>query len=208
MKVYIEYGWPEGKWHSRRLERILQDSGNVVVSTPQEADVVIAHSAGCYMIPKESKAKIVLLIGLPSWPNKAIHLSTLQKIRLEAKNGHWIAKTFFHCMYALRIPTTARTWRAFRNKSINVSKNAKVVLIHNKLDTYMEAAVCRQIAKDKNWEYLEAPGQHDDIWDNPDFYIRIASQELGRTKPVKAQGRCFTDANDIVVAQAINLSIK
>lgn len=129
------------------------------------------------MIPPNSNAKVVLLIGLPNWPNRRVYQCTLQKVKLETKNTHWFMKTFFHIIYALRLLTTFRTWRAFQRKHVNVGKAAIVVLVRNELDTYMADGVSQQLANDRKWNYIKVPGQHDDLWDNPQPYLDIITQE-------------------------------
>ncbi|HEX5394824.1 MAG TPA: hypothetical protein VFW52_00485 [Candidatus Saccharimonadales bacterium] len=177
MKVHIEYGWPEGRWHGKLLTKALSDSGYEVAASANSADAIIAHSAGCYMMPPDNKAKAVLLIGLPNWPDRPVYKCTLQKIKLETKNKYWFTKTLFHIFYALSLPTTFRTWRAFQRKQINVGK-AEVILIRNELDTYMEDRVSQSLANYRQWDYIKIPGQHDDIWENPQPYLEVLTKSV------------------------------
>jgi hypothetical protein len=72
MKVFIAYGWPEGQWHGKQLRNDLIDCNYQITYSPEEADIIIAHSAGCYLLPNSLRAKLILLIGLPNWPNKPL----------------------------------------------------------------------------------------------------------------------------------------
>lgn len=176
MKIFIAYGWPEGKWHSKYLETALKGEGYKITNSQEDADVIIAHSAGCYMLHPGSRTKLILLIGLPNWPNRAVYRSTMQKVSLETKDKYWLTKTLFHILYALRLTSTLKTWQAFHRKLLPQTKS-RVVLVRNLHDTYMNDAVTKKLAKDKGWAYENLEGQHDDLWQNPLPYTSIIRQE-------------------------------
>lgn len=44
-------GFTEGKWHTKRFKRALVRRGYHFVLQADHADIVIAHSGGCYEIP-------------------------------------------------------------------------------------------------------------------------------------------------------------
>lgn len=92
---------------------------------------------------------------------------------LEAKNRYWLTKTFFHVVYAFRLPNIFRAWKALRRRQVNVGRSAKVILVRNERDTYIDAEVSQELAIDGKWAYVELPGQHDDIWTNPQPYIAM-----------------------------------
>lgn len=52
------------------------------------------------------------------------------------------------------------------------------MLVRNEQDTYMEKEASLRLAEEKNWQYQQVPGQHDDLWENPQVYIEIVNQEL------------------------------
>lgn len=94
MKAYIEYGWPEGKWHGKLLTKSLIASGYVMATSSSEADIIIAHSAGCYMIPPDSKAKVMLLIGIPNWPKNLFINALYRKLNWKPKMHIGLRKHF------------------------------------------------------------------------------------------------------------------
>jgi len=61
---FISYGLGGGSWHSRGFQRLLGRSGYWPVEA-NESDVIIAHSAGCWLIPPTAKPKLVIYVGLP-----------------------------------------------------------------------------------------------------------------------------------------------
>jgi hypothetical protein len=177
MKVYISYGWPEGRWHSKQLVEALKKQGCKVVSSPEDAAVIIAHSAGCYMLPQVLTARVILLIGLPNWPDKPLVKCMLEKLSLESKDKQWFQKTFWHVTYAISQPIRSyRAFRTHRKKYLpNYSEN-QVILVHNQQDTYMNVAVSKQLAKQRKWFLRNLEGQHDDLWQNPQSYIDIIKE--------------------------------
>ncbi len=179
MKVYIAYGWPEGKRHSVLLKRALVKADYELTNRQENADIVIAHSAGCYRLSSEPKNKLVLLVGLPNWPHKPLHKATWQKVRLEIKNRYWYRKTLLNVFYALHIRTTFKAWRALKSKLIPLAEDKRVVLIHNKQDAYMHDNTGRAMAARRGWEYVDLDGQHDDLWQNPKPYIEIVNSIVG-----------------------------
>jgi len=178
VKVYIAYGWLEGTWQGKKLRSHLVDAGHTVTSSMQEADVIIAHSAGCYMLTTTANTKLTLLIGLPNWPRTLIKC-TFEKVRIEHKDCYWFKKTFWNLIYAIFQPVRlVSVYRSFNKKTLPNFKNCEVILIHNKLDTYMDEGVSTDLAKQHNWQYKNVSGEHDDLWQNTDFYINFIKQYI------------------------------
>ena len=64
-KVGIVYGWAEGPWEAKQFIQQVKISGYEVTQDLVSADILIAHSLGCFLIPANSRAKLILLIGMP-----------------------------------------------------------------------------------------------------------------------------------------------
>ena len=80
--VAILHGWAGGWWHVREFTKELHKKELKVVKNSRVADIIVAHSTGCYRLPEKSEAKLVVLLGPPYWPSKSIlH-------RLLRKKGH------------------------------------------------------------------------------------------------------------------------
>jgi len=177
MKVYIAYGWPEGNWHGKKFRDFLINNGYRIASSPEEADAIVAHSAGCYTLPSLTKAKVVLLVGLPNWPNKPLIKCTIEKVSLENKDKLWFQKTLWHIIYAIFQPVRIfEVYKSYKRKSIPSLGGSQVVILHNHQDAYMNEPACRAMAKVRNWQYKNLDGQHDDLWQNPQPYINIIKE--------------------------------
>src|SRR5688572_11114756 len=104
MKVCILYGWAEGPAYGHRLRAALNQAGFEVTRQPKTADIIIAHSGGGFLLPVESKAKLVVLAGLPHWPGRHPLQSLPSKVRQEMRDLWWYRKTFLNSMYLLTRP--------------------------------------------------------------------------------------------------------
>jgi len=153
MTVFIAYGWPEGKLHGTLFRKALISANYQIAQTAEEADIIIAHSAGCYMIPSDVKAKLILLIGLPNSP-KSLIKCTFYKIKLEQKNMQWFQKTLYHIFYAISQPIKLLSvYKSFKRKYVPVFTENKVLLIRNAQDTYMEKGLAESLAMRRGWQY-------------------------------------------------------
>ena len=177
MKIYVAFGWPEGEWHGKQFKEKLEKAGYQITNTPNQADIIVAHSAGCYMLPDSLTAKLILLIGTPNWPGKPLIKCTLEKVTLEKKNTYWYKKTLFHVIYGICQPRRLlNVYLSYRKKHIPLIKKAKVVAVHNRQDTYMEDATNRKLARERGWSYIDLEGQHDDLWQNHQPYLDLIEQ--------------------------------
>lgn len=179
MNVYIIYGWPEGSWHGRKLRLALKNAGYHITSSPKNADIIIAHSGGCFLIPNDVQAKVVLMIDLPYWPNKSLLSSTMEKIRIETKNLWWYQKMLFDIYYLFTRPVywmkMSQNW-----KNPSFPKNTKIILVRNDEDTYLSPTESQKLASENGWEIKVTSGQHDDLWENPSRYIEL----IQKNKPI------------------------
>ncbi len=174
MKVYISTGWPEGRWHTKKLVNSLLKHNFEITSHLFEADIVIAHSGGCLMLSSLKKAKLILLIDLPYWPEKTLLRSVSDKVALEDKDVYWLKKTLFHVFYGIvYIPRWISMFRNYKNFKLDDLNDIKVVLVHNEQDAFMNHKASKQLAKGHGWDYVQFPGQHDNVWENPEPYIKL-----------------------------------
>src|SRR4051812_13441361 len=137
VKVAIIYGWAEGSWQSRLFTDELTKRGLVLTKNVGEADVIIAHSSGCYLIPHDITAKLILLIGLPHWPGRSVASGIIHKLMAEMKHHRrdrslawWLNKLAHNIWYIVTRPQ-ATYYGLTRHKPENLpdAKNRKVLLV-------------------------------------------------------------------------------
>ncbi|HEY8999266.1 MAG TPA: hypothetical protein VIM53_03020 [Candidatus Saccharimonadales bacterium] len=180
--VVVLYGFCEGKRVGRKFHDCLRLAGFEVIEDASKADVIVAHSGGCFLVPEKTKAKLALLIGVPVGPAKSLPQHWLRKIAMDVSlhwREHamraWLAKTFWNGMYFWKISTDLKMLRALKSNDIFIPSDSQTVLIHNKGDgsSLKDAHTLSPRAIS-----YELPGQHDDLWDNPKPYITLIEENL------------------------------
>ncbi len=182
MKVSIVYGWCEGPHLARDLKRELEANGHELIKNAREADVIIAHSLGCYLIPKESKVSNILLTGLPYGPRKHLPLLTLHKVITNGVRSvgdgqfmYWLRKGFWNSVYFFIRPSAHVNLKRLNNLNYlpESHKQKKVLLIKNDEDKLTSIDQLQEVIKQKDWKVIIVPGRHDDLWMNPNRYIAL-----------------------------------
>jgi hypothetical protein len=185
-KVAILYGWAEGSWESREFRGKLEAEGFAFIKSPKEADILIGHSLGCYLVPRGLESKKIILIGLPYWPNRGFLSSAFHKLRGELEFHRrnkslvwWINKILHNGWYIVSRPS-ATFYAETRRKPqyLPNEKQNKVLLIRPSEDTFCHPRVMEILSTVKNYRYIELPGAHDDCWVNPQPYIDLLIKEL------------------------------
>lgn len=70
--VKIQYGIFGGELQGKRLRREIQKAGYAVTKNASAADIILAHSAGCFWLPSAPARQKLLLVDPPYWPAKSI----------------------------------------------------------------------------------------------------------------------------------------
>jgi hypothetical protein len=55
--VCIIYGLNEGAAMGRKLVRALKEAGFTITDDSAGADIILAHSGGCYLVPPTNRAR-------------------------------------------------------------------------------------------------------------------------------------------------------
>ncbi len=179
--IALIHGWAEGSWQARRFVECLQQNDLELITDPHNADIIVGHSAGCYLVP-ETKARLIVLIGLPYWPGKPLVVSWLEKLKAEVGQhrgrrdfGWFLRKLVHNAWYILSRPSSL--YRFLKNKRLmslpKTSTNTKVVLIRNLEDRFCTPKVASLLPEAKDYPIVELPGLHDDCWLEPQAYIEI-----------------------------------
>jgi hypothetical protein len=179
-------GWSEGSWHNKVLEEKLTQEGIRKNQNLKEADIIFCHSTGCYLVPENARAKLIVLVGLPYWPNRSLIYSGIIKLGEDFKNTKkdmgilWlIKKTIHNFWYMLKYPRDTllvATKHEVKNLP-DVSKH-KVVLIRNHDDTFCHPNINKILGKAKDYEFIELPAGHDDCWTGKQIYVDLIKKSL------------------------------
>jgi hypothetical protein len=183
--VAIVYGWAEGDWQSRKFENELAKKGFRLVSNIKEADIIFAHSSGCYLVPKNNKAQSVFLVGLPYWPGRSLAASVVYKLTSEIKYHRkneglvwWLGKIAHNTWYILSRPRSSFYLLTHHKQSRLpvASKKSKVVLVRPSDDPMCHPKIMKMLSLAKTYKFIEIPGAHDDCWIKPKEYIALIQQ--------------------------------
>lgn len=175
--VAIIYGFAEGNYHGRRLRRALKQSGFTPIKDVQKADVIIAHSAGCYLLPGKYRAHTVLHIGYTYWPGRRLVDSLRENQRQEYRQHGivtWLKDCLVNNMYMLNIAQTVRMYRGWHDPGamLDVITPGRHIFIRNHHDAYCEPQQLMSRAG-TNHVYMSLPGTHNHIWDTPEPYVNL-----------------------------------
>ncbi len=118
-KIAVIPGIFAGNYVTRALRKALERSGHKVVSDTASADIVLAHSAGCFWLPPADPKQTVILIDPLYWPGKSVGERARSRARSNAHfRDHnisfdaWLARNLWGTYYAM--VTAPRTIRIIR----------------------------------------------------------------------------------------------
>ncbi|MFO0882295.1 MAG: hypothetical protein U0491_02495 [Candidatus Saccharimonadales bacterium] len=156
----IIYGFAEGPYQARMFAAVAKEYGLKQTKVSQ-AEIIFAHSGGCFLIPTDSNA-IIVHVNPTIWPQRSIVSSLIR--RFPPKKVSLISG-LFRLYYALDVTHAIRMVKA-RAMRLNGSK---CLIVRNSQDTYLSYEVFISFGQQK----IEFDGGHDDIWQNPEKYIQL-----------------------------------
>lgn len=181
-KVAIIPGFAEGPWHTKDLRAELNKRGFKVIDDLGHADIIVAHSAGCYRLPKQMRARTVILVGPPFWPRKLMLQCFIQKVYRDARARksdkqlpYWLLKTAWNTIYFLgdlrvalgmALSARRRTWQ-------QILADHQTLIVRNRHDAWTTPDLHRWLDGKGSFGLLSLPGEHDDIWVNPEPYVNL-----------------------------------
>ena len=184
--VAIIHGWAGGPRITRYFANELAAAGFKVVKNPEQADIIFAHSAGVYKIPKNNGASLIIFHCPPYWPGKSIISRLFAHAASDAAEvakhyglGYLATRRLWETYYVFRHPSV--TVAALRNKNNLefLSRSVRnALLTRNKLDKFCSPEIKEKVKPYKNIKYVEFPGGHDDYIRNPKPYIDLLLKEL------------------------------
>lgn len=179
--IYIIYGFGEGPKLAHRIKQKLAAQGGKLVNTPEEADIILTHSGGCFFLPNVTDKTVVIvnpvcgsLWQLPFVMSRKIGSDFMYLVR----RGHfftWLGKTLWNLWYIIsRVDRTiamARKAPGYQTK-LPVVQAERVFVINNAHDPWAKAVPGQEIIK-HHYTYITFPGPHDDLWLHPSKYLDV-----------------------------------
>ncbi len=176
-RLYIAYGLCEGPRIGATFEAALKAAGFVIVRGPTGADVIVAHSGGCFVLPAAAIGTPAVFIGLPY----VFHASLLKAFCANIWRGfrghasqrstaRWLYETLWNLIYAWNLRYNWQMLRGMRSANWRAFQN--VTLICNRHD-----AICvpdfKRLPLAPNTIGINIAGEHSDCWDNPAPYVAL-----------------------------------
>ncbi len=178
--VAILYGFCEGPQRGRRLVAALHAAGLQVISDAQQADVIIAHSGGCFIVPAQRKATTVLLVGVPYHPH-GMFRAQCRNIAIDFSEARQRGATYFwqkllwNTIYLFNMVGNVRMVIGMNNKNIWRLRGG-VHVIHNARDEFSPP---EDLPFAERPTASTLPGGHDDLWQNPAPYVTSVKSYYG-----------------------------
>jgi hypothetical protein len=179
--VAILHGFCEGPRLSAELERALATKGFALTSDAANADIIIAHSGGCWIVPPNARAQTIVLVGLTFWPGKPLATRMTRKIIRDiatSKRQHRLkafgAKTLQNGRYFWQMQRNVQMFRARDGRGLQTLHAQRVIVLRNRNDAFCTSDIY-------NWQplsnaaFVSLPGEHDDIWQRPKRYVDVLS---------------------------------
>jgi len=179
--VAIIYGFAEGPFMARKLRRVLSQQGFNYTENVAEADLIIAHSGGCLLVPKKAKASAVLLVApTAAWRGsmpQAMH-GKVKLDRAEARANKqlraWFKKSSYNALYMLT--GMARAYRMFQRLDRNglpVLTADRVGIITFRKDPWSRHIGTAGLHHKHDYTFVSHDRTHDDLWNHPQTYISV-----------------------------------
>lgn len=182
VKVAIRYGVVCGPAHGKRFRAELQKAGYKYVKRLEEADIIVAHSAGCFWLPEAPTKQRLLMIDPPYWPGRSIGERAWRRLRTSVqfrKYGYsffyWLEHYLWYFFYSVK--DAPRTWRIIKTApkydlALKV-KNQRAILVRNDDDDWLSPDLDSLRIINPHLIIKKLPGEHEDCWHNPKPYVKL-----------------------------------
>ncbi len=174
VSVGIVYGFAEGKLTARRLRKALREAG-YIIRTPSEADIIIAHSGGYLVFPKNIQAHTILYVGANTW-DRPLGGSLKKKLQFDYSKAKargqllaWLWHGLRNDLYILKPRHTFRLALGYIAKPPQPPIAARTIVLRNRHDSYSTE---KSLLLWSNIDtFIAFEGGHDDMWNHPSTYV-------------------------------------
>ncbi len=180
----IVHGFAEGSLNSHQLRRALTAKHYREVSDLQSADIIIAHSAGCLLLPEQLADKLVILANPSLNPRiPVLAKAMVQKLwwdflccAQQGRLGAWAAKSVWNLWYMIVQPRY--NWHMVLTTikakgELPRLGSGNIVVINSQHDPWAVLMQRREILSHISYAYITYPGSHDQIWVEPETYAGV-----------------------------------
>jgi len=186
ISFFIIYDWISSKGHGRELSKLLRQAGFVEARTAEEADILITHSAGYYLIPEQAKARFIVMIG-PTL--NSLSFANWLHANLENARMFWrdrkiakglrlnllhIADIFLHPRHNMMIA------RAAHSAKILTIQAAETIIVANQADPWPHPENLNAYIENQPWVFMSMPGAHENVWEQPEEYVKLIGKHAER----------------------------
>jgi hypothetical protein len=189
LKIAILYGVVGGPHSQIRLLPTLRAAGYIITDNVSEADVILAHSAGCLWLPQSSSQQTLLLVGPPYWPGKRIRQSIKERGRSNFRfrqHGYpfsrWLIRNLWGIYYLFA--QAKRTWYILRHiAEFNLEQVVRAhntIIVHNEYDEWLTPDLERIRQLNPQTKIIRLSGDHDDLHYNPAVYVNLLQSMHGQ----------------------------
>lgn len=186
MNVAIRYGFTEGTWHGKKFRRMLRERGHQIVQEERLADIVIAHSGGCFDMPPLKESAILMFINPPYWPERPLRRRASDMTRQLARAIRPGNQPFYHTHKTARnlgyLVRHARTNHEMMRRAITFNladeiNHMPTILVRNSNDPWLTPDLDGLQQRYPQLRIARLPGDHDDCWLHPEPYIHLLESE-------------------------------
>ncbi len=184
-KVAIQYGIGAGQRLVTRLKCCLEEASYVVVNNSREADIIIAHSAGCFELPEPPTNQKLLLINPSYWPGLTAWQRGRRRIRtnMHLENTAILSYTGWDVIHGAGSIyfETLNEPAGFSSMSMSLIlsaaiRNHKAILVRNDDDDWLTPDLDELATANPQLIIRRMPGDHDDILHNPAPYVALLKE--------------------------------
>jgi hypothetical protein len=179
---HIFYGFFGGQAHGREMRHLLHAAGLRKATSAQAADIIIAHSAGCWRVTDDLRPKLTLFIGMPLQPgkayetfrtavrgNKADHATNPRRgKKIQSLNMLYMALQPRRSLHIIRKGSSYMEQPIKTNPQTN-----QTVFIKNADDPWPNSPLLDKALESLPYSFISLPGSHVNIWHRPERYVAI-----------------------------------
>lgn len=170
--IYGLFGRPN---LTHKLDKLLETKGLRPARDAEHADILIAHSAGCWLIPKIARPRLVIWNGVPlAADHKTAYRQANKQIYKQSSARQLIRHFRGNIQSALRYPRrNLSIIRMAKHAELIGLPGASYVFIANRDDPWPRSKRLDEFLHDKDWAFISLPGPHNHIWRHPEQYAAI-----------------------------------